>query len=97
VGAPGVVGEAADWCEHRAQWVRRPALQALVATAIAAPALALPVGTSASVVRGALAVVGAALAAVGKERISNAAPPTPGQTVDSVKADLTEIKEKAHR
>ncbi|MCX4445499.1 hypothetical protein OOK50_03575 [Streptomyces sp. NBC_01789] len=30
-------------------------------------------------------------------QISEAGPPVPGQTVDSVKADVAEIKEKAHR
>jgi hypothetical protein len=43
-----------------------------------------------------LAVAGAA-ARAGKSRIKKAAPPVPVETVDSVKADVEEIKERARR
>ncbi|GGT85706.1 MULTISPECIES: phage holin family protein [Streptomyces] len=73
------------------------ALQALVAAAIAALALALPVWASALIVTGVLAALAAILAAVGKREIHRAAPPTPQKTIDSVKADVAEIKERVHR
>ncbi|MFI5860095.1 phage holin family protein [Streptomyces sp. NPDC051546] len=73
------------------------ALQALAATCIAALALVLPVWASALVVTAVLGL-GAALAALaGKKQIARAGSPAPEQTIDSVKADLAEIKEKAHR
>ncbi len=73
------------------------ALQALVATAIAALALVLDVWAAALIVTAVLAGVAALLAALGKQQIRRAAPPVPEQTVDSVKADVAEIKERAHR
>ncbi|MFC8592290.1 phage holin family protein [Streptomyces atroolivaceus] len=73
------------------------AAQALVATCIAALALALPVWASALIVTVVLAAVAAAAALAGKKQIAQAGSPTPEQTVDSVKADVAEIKEKAHR
>jgi nitrate/nitrite transporter NarK len=73
------------------------ALQALAATVIAALALALPVWASALIVTGALAVIAAVLAVAGKQQIGKATPPVPEQTMDSVKADAAEIREKAHR
>ncbi len=73
------------------------ALQALAATAIAALALVLDVWAAALIVTVVLAAVAALLATLGKRQISQAAPPAPEQTVDSVKADVAEIKERAHR
>jgi hypothetical protein len=37
------------------------------------------------------------MAALGKRQISKASPPAPEQTIDSVKADVAEIREKAQR
>ncbi|WP_299541890.1 phage holin family protein [uncultured Streptomyces sp.] len=73
------------------------AAQALIATVIAALALVLPVWASALIVTAVLAVAAAVAALAGKKQIAEAGSPTPEQTVDSVKADLAEIKEKAHR
>ncbi|WP_328623149.1 phage holin family protein [Streptomyces sp. NBC_00354] len=73
------------------------AAQALVATCIAALALILPVWASALILTAVLAVVAAVTAMAGKKQIAEAGAPVPEQTIDSVKADLTEIKEKAHR
>lgn len=73
------------------------ALQALAATVIATLALALPVWASALIVTAVLAVIAAVLAVTGKQQISKATPPVPEQTMDSVKADAAEIREKAHR
>ncbi|TRO56263.1 phage holin family protein [Streptomyces sp. IB201691-2A2] len=60
--------------------------QALVATAIAA-----------LIVTAVLGVITAVLALTGKKEVSRAAPPAPQQTIDSVKADMAEIKESAQR
>jgi tetrahydromethanopterin S-methyltransferase subunit C len=73
------------------------ALQALAATVIATLALALPVWASALIVTAVLAVIAAVLAVTGKQQISKATPLVPEQTMDSVKADAAEIREKAHR
>ncbi|WP_210570702.1 phage holin family protein [Streptomyces sp. GESEQ-4] len=72
-------------------------LQALVATVIAALSLAMDVWVAALIVTGVLAAVTALMAALGKRQISQASPPRPEQTMESVKADMAEIKEKAHR
>ncbi|WP_328499827.1 phage holin family protein [Streptomyces sp. NBC_00457] len=72
-------------------------LQALVATVIAVLSLALDVWVAALIVTGVLAAVTALMAALGKRQISQASPPRPEQTMESVKADMAEIKEKAHR
>ncbi|GAB0108185.1 phage holin family protein [Nocardia sp. JMUB6875] len=72
-------------------------LQALVFTAIAALALVLPVWASALIVTGVLAVITAVLALVGRSQVGQASPPTPEQTVETVKADIAQIKESSHR
>jgi uncharacterized membrane protein YqjE len=72
-------------------------LQALVATAIAALAVALPVWAAALIVTAVLGVIAAVLAMTGKKQMSLAAPPSPQQTLENVKADVAEIKESAHR
>ncbi|UXY24588.1 phage holin family protein [Streptomyces cynarae] len=72
-------------------------LQALVATVVAALAVPLPVWAAALIVTAALGVVAAVLAVTGKKQVGRAAPPTPEQTIENVKADLAEIKESAHR
>ncbi|MGW0641569.1 MULTISPECIES: phage holin family protein [Streptomyces] len=73
------------------------AAQALVATCIAALALALPLWAAALIVTAVLAAVAGAAALAGKKQIARAGTPTPEQTIDSVKADLAEVKERAHR
>ncbi|MFI1104481.1 phage holin family protein [Streptomyces melanogenes] len=72
-------------------------LQALVATVIAALAVPLPVWAAALIVTVALGVIAAVLAVVGKKQVAQAAPPVPDQTIESVKADVAEIKESAQR
>ncbi|MFH8805412.1 phage holin family protein [Streptomyces sp. NPDC017936] len=72
-------------------------LQALVATAIAALAVPLPVWAAALIVTAALGVIAAVMALMGKKQVSQAAPPAPQQTINSVKADVAEIKESAQR
>ncbi|MGW5655077.1 phage holin family protein [Streptomyces humi] len=71
--------------------------QASVATAIAALAVALPVWAAGLIVTAVLGVIAAVLAMSGKKQVDQAAPPTPEQTVENVKADVAEIKESAHR
>ncbi|WP_077058193.1 phage holin family protein [Streptomyces sp. MP131-18] len=73
------------------------AFQALAATAIAALALALPVWAAALIVAAALAACAAVLAALGRRQLHGAAPPRPEQAIDSVQADVAEIRERAHR
>ncbi|MGY0488946.1 phage holin family protein [Streptomyces sp. WG-D5] len=73
------------------------ALQALVVTAIAALSLVLEVWVSALIVTGVLAVIAAVMAALGKKQFGKASPPMPEQAVNSVKTDVAEIKERAHR
>jgi MFS family permease len=72
-------------------------LQALVATAIAALAVPLPVWAAALIVAAVLGLVAGVLALSGKKQVGRAAPPVPEQTIDSVKADVAEIKESAQR
>ncbi|MFE1251515.1 phage holin family protein [Streptomyces sp. NPDC058735] len=72
-------------------------LQALVATVIAALAVPLPVWAAALIVTAVLAVATGVTALAGRRQVRGAAPATPQRTVDSVKADVAEIKESAHR
>ncbi|MDO0924409.1 phage holin family protein [Streptomyces sp. TG1A-8] len=72
-------------------------LQALVATVIAALAVPLPVWAAGLIVTALLGVIAAVMAITGKKQASRAAPPTPEQTIENVKADVAEIKESAHR
>lgn len=73
------------------------ALQAFAATAIVALDLVWPLWVSALVVAAFLLAVAAVLAAMGKKQMKQAVPPAPEQAIDSVKADVAEIKERAHR
>ncbi|MFE1808683.1 phage holin family protein [Streptomyces sp. NPDC059533] len=73
------------------------AAQALVAAAIAALSLVLPVWAAALITGAVLAAVAAVLAVAGKKQVVQAGGPAPQQTIESVKADMAEIKEKAHR
>jgi Putative Actinobacterial Holin-X, holin superfamily III len=71
-------------------------LMALSGTGVAALALALPVWAAALIVTGVLFAVAAVLAATGRAQLRRAAPPTPARAIDSVKADVEEIKGRAH-
>ena len=72
-------------------------LQTLVAAAVAAVAVAVPVWAAALVVFGLLMMVAGVLALAGKSEIGRAKPATPQQTMDSVRVDVAELKEAAHR
>ncbi|MFD6888131.1 phage holin family protein [Streptomyces sp. NPDC059957] len=73
------------------------AVQALLATCIATIAVVLPVWAAALAISGVLAAVAAATALVGTRQITQVGAPIPEQTLASVKADLAEVKERAHR
>jgi Putative Actinobacterial Holin-X, holin superfamily III len=70
---------------------------AVVAAAIFALTLVLPAWASALIVGGALLLVSAALAGLGRKRVKQAMPPVPQQTQASVEADVEEIKERVQR
>ncbi|MGW0856951.1 phage holin family protein [Streptomyces sp. NPDC002690] len=73
------------------------ALGALVTAGIAGLATVLPVWAAALIVGAVLAAVASVLAVEGKKEIALATPPTPRRAIDDLKADVAEIKEKAHR
>lgn len=73
------------------------ALGALVTAGIAGLATVMPVWASALIVCAVLAAVAAVLALKGKKEIALATPAKPERAIDNVKADMAEIKEKAHR
>ena len=69
----------------------------LLAAAIIGLAVVLPAWAAALIVGGALLVIAGVAALMGKSQVSKAVPPVPEQTVQSVKADVEEVKERAHR
>ncbi|MFF4632771.1 phage holin family protein [Streptomyces griseorubiginosus] len=71
--------------------------QAMVATAIAALAVPLPVWAAALIVTAVLGVIAAVMALTGKKQVEQAGSPTPEQTIENVKADVAEIKGSAQR
>jgi hypothetical protein len=72
-------------------------LFALAGTAVAALSLVLPVWAAALIVTAVLFAIAGLLAMSGRAQLRQAAPPTPERTIDSVKADVDEIRERAHR
>ncbi|MCH5673137.1 phage holin family protein [Streptomyces gilvus] len=72
-------------------------LLAAAGTAVAALSLALSVWAAALIVTGVLFVIAAVLGATGRAQLRQATPPTPEEALGSVKADVEEIKERAHR
>lgn len=73
------------------------ALLALTGAAIAAIALVLPVWASCLIMAGALLAVAGVMALMGRRELRRAVPPTPREAIDGVRADVEEIKERAHR
>ena len=71
------------------------ALGALTATAIAALATAMDTWLAALIVTVVWAVVAGAMALIGKNRVQEALPPVPQDSVDSVKEDVQMTKAKA--
>ncbi|MFE9625889.1 phage holin family protein [Streptomyces sp. NPDC006527] len=72
-------------------------LLALAGTGVAALSLALPVWAAALIVTAVLFVIAAVLAAIGRGQLRQATPPTPEEAIGSVRADVEEIRERAHR
>jgi hypothetical protein len=69
----------------------------LIACAIIALSGVVAAWLAALIVGAALLAAAAAAALVGKGRLQNATPPVPQETVDSIKSDVEEIKERARR
>ncbi|MET9257054.1 phage holin family protein [Streptomyces sp. NPDC048182] len=72
-------------------------LIALAGTGAAALSLVLPVWAAALIVTAVLFVIAGVLAMMGRSQLKQATPATPEQAIDSVKADVDEIKGRAHR
>ncbi|GAA2411622.1 MULTISPECIES: phage holin family protein [Streptomyces] len=72
-------------------------LLALAGTGVAALSLVLSVWAAALIVTGVLFVIAAVLAAAGRSQLRRATPPTPEEALGSVRADVEEIRERAHR
>ncbi len=70
---------------------------ALAATGAAALSLTLPVWAAALIVTAVLFALAGVLAATGRAQLRRAAPPTPEEALGSVRADVEEIKGRAHR
>ena len=73
------------------------ALGALVAALILVLGEAVDMWISAFIVAGALAALAGIVALMGKKQVSEAVPPKPEAAIESVQADVAEIKEKARR
>ena len=69
----------------------------LIACVIIAISHSLQAWLSALIVGAALLAVAGVLAAIGRGHLKKATPPMPAEAVDSVKADVAEVKERAHR
>jgi hypothetical protein len=64
---------------------------------VAALSLVLPVWAAALIVTAVLFVIAAVLGVTGRGQLRQATPPRPEADLDSVKADVEEIRERAHR
>ena len=69
----------------------------LIACVIIAVSHSLQAWLAALIVGAALLAAAAVMAALGRGHLRKAAPPLPTQAVDSVKTDVAEIRERAHR
>jgi hypothetical protein len=70
---------------------------ALTAALILGLAEVLPAWLAALIVGVLLLGVAGTMALVGRERVKEALPPVPEETVRSVRADIDEVKERAHK
>jgi hypothetical protein len=73
------------------------ALGAFVAGLILVIGEAVDMWVSAFIVTGALLAVAGTLALVGKGQVAEATPPKPEEAIESVQADVAEIKERVGR
>lgn len=69
----------------------------LVAAVVLLLAQVLPAWAAAAIVGAVLLVVAGALGFFGKRQVTEAVPPTPERTIESVKDDIDAVKERAHR
>jgi lipopolysaccharide export LptBFGC system permease protein LptF len=69
----------------------------LIACAVIAISHTLQAWLAALIVGAVLLLVAGVLAALGRGHLRKATPPVPTEAVDSVKTDVAEIKERAHR
>jgi uncharacterized membrane protein YqjE len=69
---------------------------ALVACVVLALALVMAAWLAALVAGAGLLLIASGLALLGRRQLQRATPPVPAAAVDSVKADVQEIKERAH-
>ncbi|WP_084265981.1 phage holin family protein [Actinomadura macra] len=69
----------------------------LLAAAVAALALVLPVWASALIIGAVLMAVAGLLALLGRRQTSQATPPKPEMAMDEARQTVSEIKERAHR
>ena len=83
LGAAGAVGYAG--------------LLVLAGAGVAALSLVLPVWAAALIMTGVLFALAGLLALIGRAQLRHATPPTPQATLGSVRADVEEIKGRAHR
>jgi uncharacterized membrane protein YqjE len=72
-------------------------LGALIAAAVAALALVLPVWLAALIVGVALLIVGGVLALAGRSQLKRATPPMPEHAVESLQRDVEIVKSAVHR
>ncbi|HEY7013790.1 MAG TPA: phage holin family protein [Streptosporangiaceae bacterium] len=72
-------------------------LACLIACVVIAIAGVVAAWLAALIVGVALLLVAGIAALIGRGRLKKATPPVPGETIDSVKADVEELKERAHR
>jgi uncharacterized membrane protein YqjE len=72
-------------------------LGCLLACAILAIGRVLEPWLAALIVGAALLVISAVAAMLGKARLGKATPPVPKEAVESVQADVNEVRERAHR
>jgi hypothetical protein len=73
------------------------AIGCLLACAIIAISGVVAAWLAALIVGVALLAVSGVAALIGKSRLSKGTPPVPKEAIDSTKADVQEVKEKAHR
>ena len=69
----------------------------LLASAIAAISMKVHVWLAALIVGAAVLAVAGAAAQLGRSRMKKSTPPLPEQAMSSVRADINEVKAKAHR
>ncbi|MFI9824205.1 phage holin family protein [Streptomyces sp. NPDC052013] len=72
-------------------------LLAAAGTGAAALSLVVPVWAAALIVTAVLFVIAGVLAMAGRGQLKRATPPKPERALDSMKADVEEIKGRAHR